>query len=123
MCAVCAILLAGAQTAATYVDAASKKLPKEVSEGLVWQSVTYSPQTKTITFNMTVDPKIVPFQALKGSADMLQQAKVAEILTGSDSDTQSLRNACAKGGNTLQYVFTAGGSESFTMTITPADLK
>lgn len=118
------MLMAAAQSgAASYADAAAKKLPKEVSQGLVWQSVAYSPEAHTITFSMTVDPAVVPYQALKGSADMLQQAKVAELLTGTDADSKALREACAKDGNTLVYVFTASPTESFTLQITPADLK
>lgn len=118
-----AIFAAQAQTAAeSYAKQASAKCPREVSDGLVWKSTVYDPAAKAIVFTMEVDASVVPFAALKSSADMIQEGKVAEILTGSDKETLLLRKACAEEGNTLKYHFIAG-NDAFDLLITPAQLK
>lgn len=122
MCAICAILFAGAQTPAnTFVSNVEKELPKELGQGLVMKTATYDPDAQIIVIGMEVDSQVVPFAALKASHDMMQQAMVAEMLTATDAETVMLRDAI-KAGNTLQYLF-KDGADTFTISVTPADLK
>lgn len=123
ICAVLAFAGMHAQTPAQkYAEQTQAKCPRQMSDGLTWESTAYVPDSMAIVITFDVDSKIVPFQALKHSADMMHEGKVAELLTATDAENTLLRKACADGGNTVKYVFRSG-TDSFMIKVTPADLK